>query len=226
MLLRHPICLAIGAVNFTDAGPVPSRDVVDPARLSPLFGSDALNIAGLEAFFEPIHAPSHARPQSLATALHAWARRATAGCKKPRVEPRAPHLAPTISSQSALDFANELNSRLARVSQFTVYPASPLHADRAALCCPRYRKALSTALLGFVLTAPALIGEGSLRHALPAIGADFNAAQLRANLIPADDLRVVLVLKHGLRGATALFGRFSAQVSTRNVASMTAGVRN
>ena len=225
MVLRDPICLAIGAVNFTDAGPVRSRSSRDPAALASLFGSDAADIAGLECFFEPIHTPRPGKSHTLADALHAWARRATFGCKQ-TAQPRKPQHRPTISSQSALNFANELNSRLAHVSQFTVYPASPLPADRSALCCPRYRKALSTALLGFVLTAPALTGEGSLRAALPIIGVDFSTAHLRTSLVPADDLRVVLVLKHGLRGATALFGRFSAKANTRNVATMTAGVRN
>jgi hypothetical protein len=225
MFLRDPICLAMGAVNFTDAGPVRSGTSRDPAALTSLFGADAVDVGGLGLYFESIHTPRRGKSHTLADALHAWARRATGGCKQ-TAQPRKPQQAPTISSQSALDFANELNSRLAHVSQFTVYPASPLHADRSALCCPRYRKALSTALLGFVLTAPALTGEGSLRAALPKIDVDFSAAHLRTSLVPADDLRVVLVLKHGLRGATALFGRFSAKASVRNVATMTAGVRN
>jgi hypothetical protein len=41
-----------------------------------------------------------------------------------------------------------------------------------------------------------------------------------------DDPRLVLILKHGFRGATALFARHASTVNARDVATMTAGIRN
>lgn len=114
-----------------------------------------------------------------------------------------------------------------RGSGFTVYLATAPPAGHGAMFCHRHRKVLYAGLLAtFVLTASGSTRESGSRLALSATGVETSALHPRSALAPAEELRLILALKFGLREATALFGHFSMTADARNVPTMTAGIRN
>jgi hypothetical protein len=127
-----------------------------------------------------------------------------------------------MNAQSALDFAAEVNARFQHASNPAAYRVLPLQASHDGLCCPRHRKALYAALVALAVAVPVYTYEPALSR----ISLEVTVPQRYAAIAPADDVRVVRILKYGLRNATALFGHHSSQASARNVATMTAGIRN
>ncbi len=215
MSVRHPEKSGTESVNLTDS--VRARSTKTSMALAVLLGRDPCSAGDLPCFFAQTQKRVPGRLTTLAAAVQSWARRASAQRKR--------HQRSSISCQSAVDFASKVNSRFGHVPRFTVHPASPLHAHIGTHCCARHKKALCAGLLAVVLTTPSVTREGGSRVALGHTGVEITSLYAGAAAVPADT-RIVLVLKHGLRGATALFGRVSTRANARNVATMTAGVRN
>jgi hypothetical protein len=189
-------------------------------------GIDACGVADIENLFARIPASLAGKPYALAVALQAWARRAAMTKRRIRAYHRKRPHEPTISSQSALDFATELNARFNRAPMLAAYPLSRLNVRDRGLCCPRHRKALYAALLACTLTAPAFMDDSVLPIAIP-MGVELGAgAYSHAAIDQGEDSKLTLMLKHGLRGATALFARQASKANAQSIATMTAGIRN
>ncbi len=214
---RTSDCCETVNVTFTDGATMPSaglqpsipaQDFCPPPAQDYGFLFERLQLAVRQ---RPDHAAASFAWERCTAALHRWRARE----------------APVLSTQSALDFAAVLNKRLSRAPKFTVHPQSSVHVGQLVSCCPRHRKALSAGLLAFVLSTPVLTGDGNVRSAvLLRANAESSAPYARPALTPVQEVRIILALKDGLRGATGLFGRFSAKAQSRNVATMTAGIRN
>lgn len=226
MLTRNPVGSASNTAIMAGSGFVRALSAKAPVRLAALGGFFARNSQNRATNSPELHRSVSTR-RKLAGALRSWAGCAVARCDQASSNHRKRRGTPRISSQSAVDFAVALNTRLARNSRFTAYPALPLRTEHGPMFCRRHRKVLYAGLfMTFVLTAPASTREGGARHALAGTSAGFSALHPRSTLAQPADLRFVWVLKDGLREATALFGRFSATANARNVATMTAGIRN
>ena len=222
MFVRNPDCLALEAVDFTDSAPVRARSARNPPQLANSRRHDACDLDDVVCLFAPSSKTAAGKAHALAAALQAWARRAASARRRARAYHRKRPHEPTINAQSALDFAAEVNARFHRASTAGAYAVLPLQAAHAGLCCPRHRKALYAALVALAVTVPAYTYEPALPH----IGIEVALAHRYAAIAPADDVPLVKILKYGLRNATALFAHHSSQASARNVATMTAGIRN
>ena len=222
MFVRNPDCLASEAVNFTDSAPVRAPPARNPPQLANSRRHEACDLDDVVSF-APSLKTAAGKTYAVAAALQAWARRAAAGRRRPRAYHRKRPHEPTINAQSALDFAAEVNARFNHASAAAgAYPVLPLHAAHAALCCPRHRKALYAALVALAVAIPAYPYEIEL----PSLGLEVAVPHGYGAIAPIDDARLVGILKHGLRSATALFAHHSSHASARNVATMTAGIRN
>ena len=222
MFVRNPDCLALEAVDFTDSAPVRARSAPNPPQLVNARSHEACDLDDVVCLLAPRSKTAAGRTYALATALQAWMLRAATARRRPRAYHRKRPHEPTMNAQSALDFAAEVNARFQHASNPGAYRVLPLQASHDGLCCPRHRKALYAALVALAVAVPVYAYE----PALPRIGLEVTVPQRYAAIAPADDVRVVRILKYGLRNATALFGQHSSQASARNVATMTAGIRN
>jgi hypothetical protein len=214
MIIRDRVSLVIRDIRSADAGRTrrAAAGLVEPKHRGSL---RVMNVTRLSRWgvASVVNAP-----RALAAAMKSWAGRRTANndmLVSSRAKMRDSRISPRPSSTVRTNAAPK------DVTNITL--RCVLAAATRQKRCLRHRKTLCTCVFATAVltaTAPMHVGGVDLANIVVSV------AKAHAAHATSDDIKLVWVIKNGLRRATVLFARLCPRDDPRNIATMTSGIRN